>query len=549
LSKKTEGETVAVEAADKDGPPSQSKDAFPQEVGGGFATQSVLLKEKQRDLLIKKLQLQRELPHLYGWKFYDWQRKYLDSTNHEQFITAANQIGKSTIQVVKCVDLATNISRWPSMWRVPPRVFWYMYPSQDLATQEVLKKWIPDVLPRGAMKDHPQYGWQIEKRGAHVHAIHFNSGVSIYMKTYSQDISYLQAATCWFIFCDEELPEEFWDEINFRRQAHNGYFSMVFTATLGQKLWFDTMERVGEPNERFKDAFKQQVSLFQCKKFEDGTDSHWTDESIRRVISFCKSEAEVQRRVYGRFVIDGGLKYSAFDRKKNICTPHPLPPSWRIYAGVDIGAGGTANHPSTIVFCAVDPSFTKVRVIKAWKGSKQLTTDMDVVQKLKELIALYKFDVTGIYYDYHAKDFGTIAIRMGLPVHKAEKRHDIGESVLNVLFKHECLKVFDIPEMEPLIYELTTLLIETDKRKAVDDLADATRYCLTKLPFPWDKIGAKPPGADALIPTEVKAQTDEERVADERRARFHKEDDGLVTIEQEFEAWNELYDYDAGSIM
>jgi phage terminase large subunit-like protein len=498
-----------------------------------------VLKAEKVALLEQKFKYKKNLPHLYGFNLYEWQRKYLDSMEHEQFITAANQIGKSSVQIMKCIDWATNKEKWTSLWRTQPRTFWYMYPSHDFATREFYKKWVPDFLPQNEMKDHPVYGWKAEKRGSYIHAIHFNSGVSVYFLSYTQDIMNLQGATVWAMFCDEELPEDFWDEMNFRRQANNGYFSMVFTATMGQKLWFDTMERQGTAEERFQGAFKLQVSLFDCKHFEDGTPSHWTPDAINRVIKFCKNEAEVQRRVYGRFVLDGGLKYSAFDRRRNVCKPHKIPVNWGYYAGVDIGSGGSANHPSTIVIVAVDPTFTEARVVRAWKGDKVLTTDMDVYDKLLELVADAKISLTGIFYDYHAKDFSTIATRRGLAVTPADKRHDVGEKVLNVLFKHGALQIFELEETDALQYELSTLLIETDKRKALDDLCDALRYALTRLPWNWPKIGVMEGTLEEKPPVlEVKR---EETIDDQRRKRF-TEPQSEWTVDAELDAWGELYE-------
>jgi phage terminase large subunit-like protein len=91
-------------------------------------------------------------------------------------------------------------------------------------------------LPRGKFKDDPVYGWKEEKKQGDIVAIHFNSGVHIFFKTYSQNAEDLQSGTCDAIFCDEELPEELYELIA-RLNATDGYIHMVFTATLGQDFW------------------------------------------------------------------------------------------------------------------------------------------------------------------------------------------------------------------------------------------------------------------------------------------------------------------------
>ena len=81
--------------------------------------------------------------------------------------------------------------------------------------------------------------------------------ITIYFKTYSQNVTDLQAGTVSFIFCDEELPISLFPELSARLIATDGYFSMVFTATLGQEYWRLTMEPDEENGEieKHPDAF------------------------------------------------------------------------------------------------------------------------------------------------------------------------------------------------------------------------------------------------------------------------------------------------------
>jgi phage terminase large subunit-like protein len=449
------------------------------------------IKLEKLKLLEEKARLIRGLPHLYGFKDYKWSREFLESTNKTLFLTAANQLGKSTTQIRKVVDFATNVNAWPSRFRRTPRQFWYLYPTSQVASAEFHTKWKPDILPREEFKDHPQYGWKAEfKNRGDISAIYFNSGVALYFKTYAQDVSHLQSGTVDYVAADEELPVELFDEINFRRNAIEGYFSMCFTATLGQEQWRLTMEPKPGEKEFLAFAHKIRASLFDCQYFLDGTPSHWTLEKINRTIAMCKSEAEVLKRVYGRFVKDEGLKYASFDRSRNVKSPEPIAPHWPIYVGVDIGAGGDSNHPSAITFVAVRPDYRYARVFRHWRGDDKIYTMSDVANKYVELSQ--DINVTASFYDYHAKDFKTITDRMGLSFIPAEKKHDVGEQVINVLFKNSMLDIDDIQENIPLIGEICSLMLGTDKRKAKDDSVDSMRYALTKIPFDFSHVGFTP---------------------------------------------------------
>ena len=229
--------------------------------------------EKEK-LLKQQLKLQEGLPHLYGWKWYPWARKFYESRNKMTLLCAANQISKSSTQIRKCIDWATNQHKWKTLWKRRPYQFWYLYPTKEVATIEFNKKCITEFLPRGEFKDDPIYGWTAEYRSRDIFALHFNCGVSVYFKAYSQDVQHLQTGSCDAIFTDEELPEELYDELNIRTAATDGYFSMVFTATLVQQIWRDAIEGRGYI-EKFPDALKIQVSMYDCLEYEDGTKAHW----------------------------------------------------------------------------------------------------------------------------------------------------------------------------------------------------------------------------------------------------------------------------------
>lgn len=501
------------------------------------------LKQKLALLELKqqKLELKEGLPHLYGFPWYPWAKTFFESRNPTNFLVAANQISKSSTQIRKVIHWATETSLWPALWpRRKPSMFWYFYPTKDVAAIEFDEKWEREFLPAGKYKTDPKYGWTLEKKEGAPWALHFNSGVSVYFKTYAQKAKDLQSATVDAVFADEEMPEDLWDEVNLRRQATDGYFHMVFTATLGQEIWRRTMEERGNVNEKFADAFKLQVSMFDCLEYEDGTPGAWTPSRIQRVINSCKTDAEVQRRVYGKFVVDSGLKYPTFSRKRNMKTPETLKVGhdWAVYAGVDPGGGGE-GHPGAIAFVCVRPDFKYGRVFRGWRGEGELTTAGDVLNNYRSLKR--GLTMTGAYYDWQSKDFSTISVRESEPFFPAEKSHEIGEQVLGVLFKNGMLDIDDVPELEPLALELTTLKKATPKMKAKDDFCDALRYAVTRIPWDWSAIPdfvllaeeLKEKRVDVAVPT-----------VDDLRREFvlGKRSEEMEGPEGEFAEWGELYD-------
>lgn len=484
-------------------------------------------------LLERKVELQEGLPHLHGYKWYKWARDFFESTNQLCFMSKANQISGSSTQIRKIIHWATCPELWPKLWKTRPLQFWYLYPTRDVAHIEFTKKWEPEFMPRNSFKEHPIYGWRKETYHNRIWAIHFNSGVSIFFKTYGQDVGDLQTGTCWYVALDEELPEDLWSELSFRVAATNGHISGVFTPTLGQEFWREAMEETGK-FERFKGAFKQRVSMYDCLQYEDGTPSPWTMEQIKRAEMSCKNEIEIKRRVHGYFVADTGLKYSSYSRTRNRCSPVEIPKDWIWYCGVDSGSGGADNHPAAISVVAVSPDYKKGYVVRGWRGDGEDTTSGYIVNKCFEMIKDLPF-VT-IYYDYSDRDFFTIAQTMGLHVYPAEKGHTVGEQVVNVLFKNDMLMVYNTEDLDPLSNELCSLKKSTPKTRAKDDAADSLRYAVVKVPWDFSAITVRleKPKSEVVKKTED--------LNKERRREFvlGGESTRVVTIEDELDSWNEL---------
>jgi len=321
-----------------------------------------------------------DLPHLHGYKWYQWAWDFFTSTDRNCFLNAANQASKSSTQIRKMIHWATDKDLWPKLWTSTPRQFWYLYPSLTVASTEVEEKWIPEFLPRGEYIDHPIYGWKAIYKFGSIHRIKFNSGVSIYFKSYEQKKTNTQSSSVHYVACDEELPADYWAEISARRTGVdvNGYFSMVFTATVGQIFWYETMECVGQPEERFKGAWKRQVSLYECLKYKDGTRSNWTKERIQEIKDDCESENEILRRVFGRFIPDKTNLFGSFKGADNQIPNFPVPGNWDYHLGVFFG-----KLNASIVLIASSPSRDKFLV----KDSVRVSPRLEIIrQELKNIV-------------------------------------------------------------------------------------------------------------------------------------------------------------------
>lgn len=474
------------------------------------------------------------LPFLYGFKWYEWAKKFFDSKEKICLLTAANQISKSSTQIRKCTNWATDKDLWPELWVTTPNLFWYLYPTQDVINIEFETKW-KQFLPRGIYKDDPYYGWEVIRSGKDIAGIAFKSGVTVLFKTYGQNVHALQSSTVYAMFCDEELPIDLFDELIFRLTATDGYFSMVFTATRGQDEWRRAMEPGAHEIEFLPEAHKQTVSMYDCQFYEDGSQAPWTLDRIREKEMRCSSHNEILKRIHGRFILDeGSLKYESFDHKRHIKEKHPVPKGWYVYVGIDIGSGGAKGHPSAICYVAVKPDFTEGRIFAGWRGDKIITTAGDVMEKNIELKKKMNIRPTRQFYDWGSKDFFTIASRNGEAFEPAEKGHDFGEDLINTLFKNDMLFIYRDDELTKLTIELGSIRKDSNKKHAKDDFIDAMRYAVSKIPWDFTNLSKKYENAPVEEPD---LGPDEES----RKKRKDYWDGERERIEDEFDEWNELY--------
>lgn len=503
------------------------------------------LQLKELELLKLELKLVEGLPHLHGWKWYSWAREVFESLNREVFLTAANQVSKSSTAVRKNIEWATNADLWKKAWpHLPlgqkPNQFWYFYPTQEVATIEFETKWIPQFLPKGEFKNHPMYGWTDHYEKGMIKSVAFNSGVTIYFKTYKQNVTDLQTGTVYMITLDEECPVHLLPELQARLNSSDGFLLAVFTATLGQLYWERTMEPKSTKDELHPDALKKRVSVYDCMVYEDGSPSHWTPAKIDRAVKRCATDAEIQRRIYGRFVKSEGLRYEGFDRKRNVVAPHPLPQHWHIYSGVDPGSGGS-NHPAAIVFVAVSPDFKNGRVFRGWRGDGVQTASLDILKKYRELRGSLK--PTQQMYDFASREFFLVSSKQGESFTPADKDREKNIGLLNTLFKSGMLKIQDGDnELEKLIGEICSLSVDAKKsdRGVIDDLCDALMYAIGGVPWDFDYISMSDENNVLAERPDAIIQTGDEIRRSHMIGVNNPDETSDGDIESEIDFWNDM---------
>lgn len=506
-----------------------------------------IARKLKRQKFQQRYKHERLVVKIIPWKRLRTRCLTVSSPDHSFLCTKSHIVThNSSIQIKKMIHWATETSLWPELWPSPPRLFWYLYPSLRIADSEFLKKWKPEFLPQD--QNDPKYGWTKSNNAlGDIEAIHFHSGVSIYFKSYMTNEELLQTGSVWYLGFDEEMPIDLWPELVSRVGAPNiqGYISGVFTPTLSQQFWYDVMEERGTDKELLKGAHKLTTSLFDCTVYEDNTPSLWTREMITQRINSLPSQEEVQRRIYGRFIMStAGRKFPSFNRDRNYKVNGKVPDDWIYFVGIDSGSGGTgAGHPAAITFLAVNPTYTEGRITMVWKGTPEnvdgedkSTTAGDILRKYLELSR--DKNIAKAVYDFADADLGIIAERNGIALERANKSTS-GVDLINTLFKNQILSI-DINRAtnnEELVGEFINLKKETRKTNAKDDTSDSARYAINEVPWDLSVISA-----DSIVKVPNRHRLAYKDI-DERRKSFEQPQlKPNEMILAEMEDLNELYD-------
>lgn len=249
--------------------------------------------------------------------------------------------------------------------------------------------------------------------------------------------------------CDEELPHVYWSETSARRDGLNidGYFNMAFTATLSQRFWYEAMECIGLPEERFRDAKKIQVSLYDCQQYMDGTKTGWTNERIQKRIDSCQSEKEVLRRVMGRFVNEELSIISGFSEEQNYKHGEFIVPStWSRIISFYVSSVGTG-----ICVLAVSAEFDKVVVAECHK------LDLTSYEALEKLHALRGKKSAELYINAEPLDFIEMSQNSGIFFQTVKNPKNGLKDKINSYFKTGVLEIAKSKNSHELIMQIRTI--------------------------------------------------------------------------------------------
>ena len=390
---------------------------------------------------------------------------YHQSNAKYRFIFGGNRSGKSEAAIG--YDASTFALGIHDNRKTPQyATIWIATETWDMVGKIIWEEKLRDYLPPFQIA---QIVWHNKQRGI-PNEIRLKNGNVIELKAYEQGYEKFQGRAIDAAYCDEQMPQNIFTEIQARLMDRNGYFSLSATPIKPQR-WLE--DRIATAH---KTDFVQYANLEDNRKSRGG---YLDDSEIDGLIAEWPEETRVTR-VDGHFGSYQGAVYKTFNRNDHVVDRIPFEKSHYHYRSIDFGF----NNPFVCLWGFMDSD-------RCWWIYKEHF-------KAQELLAFHAskiinntngYNIKTTYSDHDAQ--GRAELR-SLGINTRAARKEVNEGIEKV---QQALKVQENGEPRLRIHSSCKNLIRefagyrypegTDTRDAKDEpmklddhTLDALRYMI-----------------------------------------------------------------------
>ena len=330
----------------------------------------------------RKLELLRELrqreryARIDSYDPYPYQLKFhkTGSEANQRLLMAANRIGKSYCGSMELSYHLTGL--YPDWWegRVyrQPIVAWAGGVSNE-TTRDIVQFELlgspddPEAFGSGTVPKN--YIIKTERKPGVPNAKsvalikHVSGGnSSLFFKAYEMGVEKWQGRSVDCVWLDEEPSREIYSQAVTRTLDRRGMVYMTFTPEAGMTetvASFINKLQSGQAlvNATWDDASERVISM-------NGVNGHLSEVVMEQILSsYSPHEREMRR--YGRPSIGSGLVFP-ISEEKILTDPISIPDYWPRIAAIDFGF----DHPTAVVWCAIDPDEDVFYVYDCYRMSK-----------------------------------------------------------------------------------------------------------------------------------------------------------------------------------
>lgn len=280
----------------------------------------------------------REDPLKYVYKPHKFQEEIHKSRAAITLVLGGNRTGKTFSAVAEALLYCLGRSTYSETPEGPNHV-WYVVPTSSVFDDAVEP--ILDLLcPWDQVVHHDK-----QKR-----RYKFDNGSILSIKSSDQRQKRLVAAAVDFVVADEPMPKKVFEELMARTISTNGRMLMVLTPVsekIDEWLWVrDELYVPWEIGER-----KDIDVIFMPVVDEDGNPAvpHLSKDQVAQMKRQYPDPETRAARMYGEFIVRGGLVFSGFDPDVNLIRRFDIPAHWHRWLICD-----PQYHRFAVLFFAAD---------------------------------------------------------------------------------------------------------------------------------------------------------------------------------------------------
>lgn len=259
----------------------------------------------------------REDPLATVYKPHKFQQQIHKSRADITLVLGGNRTGKTYSAVAEALLYCLGRSTYAETPE-PPNLVWYIVPTSS-TFKDAVEPIVNILMP-----------WdRIIKHDKRYNEYKFDNGSILAIKSSDQRQKRLVGANVDFVVADEPLPKQVYEELLARLISTSGRMLLVLTPVsekMDEWLWVrDELYVPWEIGER-KDIDVIHMPVVD----QDGKPAvpHLNEEQVQRFYDQYPDPETRAARMYGEFVVRGGLVFSGFNKDVNIIKAFKIPDHW-----------------------------------------------------------------------------------------------------------------------------------------------------------------------------------------------------------------------------
>lgn len=272
---------------------------------------------KIQEAILEVERRKREDPLALVYKPHAFQQRIHRSRNKITLVLGGNRTGKTYAAIAEALIYCLGRNTYAEVPE-PPNTVWYVVPTSSVftsAVEPILSRFIP---------------WsRVVRYDSRSKIYRFDNGSLLQIKTSDQRQKRLVAADVDLVVADEPTPKAVFEELLARTISSSGRILHILTP-VSEKIdeWLWVRDELYVP---WRIGERKDIDVIHMPAVdEDGRPAvpHLTAEQIAQMESMYPDPETRAARIYGSFVVRGGLVFSNFDKQINCIPRFEIPENW-----------------------------------------------------------------------------------------------------------------------------------------------------------------------------------------------------------------------------